>query len=273
LDSSKVYIALLGLAILFMAPVGVVAYGWLGTRIAGNRGKVPVEKFGLADLLVGGLLIGCLISLSVAGFKAPPQIHDSELVNGAVTDIIAVAFLCSFIHFRGISLRVQFGLRAVRVDKAVAFAVPLLIAAWPVMTCASAVMKINMPKAQQQELVKSFLQASQHTNYRTLALTFFVGLVVAPMAEEFIFRGYIYGVLKRYLGVTLGILLNAALFAAVHVNVLTLPALFIFAVCLTIAYEFTGSILVNMCMHSLFNLTQFCILLYVSHLPPSSWPT
>jgi membrane protease YdiL (CAAX protease family) len=46
-------------------------------------------------------------------------------------------------------------------------------------------------------------------------LTIFVAaVVVAPLVEEFLFRGYFYGVLKRYVGGLPSGLFTAALFAA-----------------------------------------------------------
>ena len=58
-----------------------------------------------------------------------------------------------------------------------------------------------------------------------------------------------------------GVFFNAALFAAIHVNLPAFAPLFVLAVCLTLAYEWTGSIWVSMCMHSLFNLATVVNLL------------
>ena len=54
-------------------------------------------------------------------------------------------------------------------------------------------------------------------------------------------------------GVPAGILINAALFAGIHLNAPSFAGLFVLAVCLTLAYEWTGSLLVPMAMHALFN--------------------
>lgn len=171
--------------------------------------------------------------------------------------------------FRGINLVDQLGLRKVRLDKTAGYAFLFLIGVYPLMICAGIIAKIYLgPDAEPQELVKYFVDASQQMNYRALFLTFFTGVVIAPIAEEFLFRGYIYVALKRYLGITAGVVLNAALFAAVHLNAASLLPLFVFAICLTLVYEFKGSILINMCMHSLFNFTSFYLMLSIpsSHL-------
>ena len=65
-----------------------------------------------------------------------------------------------------------------------------------------------------------------------------------------------------------GILVNSALFAAIHLNSASLFPLFVLAVCFTLVYEATGSILVSMTMHSLFNLTTFLLLTAPSNSAP-----
>jgi membrane protease YdiL (CAAX protease family) len=55
--------------------------------------------------------------------------------------------------------------------------------------------------------------------------------------------------------------ISAGLFAAMHLSVSSLPALFVLALCLTLAYEATGSLLVNIFMHGLFNLWNLLVML------------
>jgi uncharacterized protein len=117
-------------------------------------------------------------------------------------------------------------------------------------------------KAQPQNVVEFFLNASQKADEKAVILTLLLAVVVAPTAEETIFRGYIYGVLKRGMGGVGAGVLSAGLFAAMHLNLSALPALFVLALCLTLAYEATGSILVNIFMHSFFNLSMLLVILY-----------
>ncbi|MEP7071991.1 MAG: CPBP family intramembrane glutamic endopeptidase, partial [Verrucomicrobiota bacterium] len=76
---------------------------------------------------------------------------------------------------------------------------------------------------------------------------------IAPMVEEFVFRFFLYGVLRRYAGRTLGVIISALLFAAVHAHLPSFGPLFVLGSCFTIAYEWSGSLLVPMTMHALFN--------------------
>ena len=78
-------------------------------------------------------------------------------------------------------------------------------------------------------------------------------VAIAPIVEEFVFRFFIYGVLKRYIGCLLGVILSSLLFGAAHAHLPSLVPLFVLGSCFAIAYEWSGSILVSMTMHSLFN--------------------
>ena len=93
-----------------------------------------------------------------------------------------------------------------------------------------------------------------------------VAVIAAPIAEELVFRGYMYGVVKRFLGGGPALVLVASVFAVVHANVPSLLPLFLFACCLTLAYETSGNLLVSMTMHAGFNAVNLLIgLLTHSH--------
>lgn len=85
-------------------------------------------------------------------------------------------------------------------------------------------------------------------------LVLFVASVAAPIVEETMFRGMLYPALRSQLGVIGGILLSAAIFAAVHP---TLPAGFlpILAVGAGLAAvrEWRGSLVPGMVLHGVFN--------------------
>ena len=59
-----------------------------------------------------------------------------------------------------------------------------------------------------------------------------------------------------------GLFLNALLFGAVHVHLPSFGPLFILGGCFTLAYEWSGSILVSMTMHALFNFFSLSALAF-----------
>jgi membrane protease YdiL (CAAX protease family) len=90
-----------------------------------------------------------------------------------------------------------------------------------------------------------------------------MAIIVAPLAEELIFRGYLYPVGKKYLGPFLSALVTAALFAVLHGHMASLPALFTLALCLALSYEKSGSLLVPTIMHAVFNAVSVIGILYL----------
>ena len=62
-------------------------------------------------------------------------------------------------------------------------------------------------------------------------------------------------------------LLTSLLFAAIHMNGPVFLPLFVLAVCLTLAYEATGSLWVPMLMHALFNGVMIGMMFYTAQHP------
>jgi membrane protease YdiL (CAAX protease family) len=78
-------------------------------------------------------------------------------------------------------------------------------------------------------------------------------ILLAPVAEEVLFRGIIYPWIKSFGFPQLALWGTSLLFAVVHFNLVSLPALFLLALILTLLYERTGNLLAPIAAHSLFN--------------------
>lgn len=84
--------------------------------------------------------------------------------------------------------------------------------------------------------------------------------LVAPLVEEVVFRGFIYGGLRSKLGVTLSVIVSALVFSLAHSfsvggSILLLaPSLFLAGVALALVYERTRSLVPGMVLHASFNL-------------------
>ena len=88
-----------------------------------------------------------------------------------------------------------------------------------------------------------------------LVLAWLGAVVIAPVAEEVFFRGFLQTFLAGWLRSRwLAILLAAFAFTLVHAQMHALPALLLFGVILGYAYERTGSLVVPILVHALFNL-------------------
>lgn len=89
----------------------------------------------------------------------------------------------------------------------------------------------------------------------------FFAVILAPVAEEFVFRGLLFSTAKRYGFVWSGRVGVSLLFALIHFNVPTILPLFVLALALTWLYEVTEGLLAPMIAHSLFNTGNLILLL------------
>lgn len=79
-----------------------------------------------------------------------------------------------------------------------------------------------------------------------------LAVVAAPVFEEFIFRGLIFGGLRRSFGVWPATLASAAVFAILHPALAVIPV-FVLGVCTALVYERTRSLLAPMIVHAVYN--------------------
>lgn len=102
-----------------------------------------------------------------------------------------------------------------------------------------------------QELVDLF------TNSDSLVLLgamIALAVVVAPLAEEFVFRAGIFRYLRTRLPRWAALLLPAVIFAALHGNYASFGPLVALAIVFSLAYERTGRLGTTIVAHALFNL-------------------
>jgi membrane protease YdiL (CAAX protease family) len=103
---------------------------------------------------------------------------------------------------------------------------------------------------QVQDTVELF---QKNEDVAVLVLMGVTAVIVAPICEEVVFRGYLYPVLKKFNGLWVGAVVSALIFSAAHGSMSALLPLFIFGLALVFLYEWTGSIWAPMVVHFLFN--------------------
>jgi membrane protease YdiL (CAAX protease family) len=110
------------------------------------------------------------------------------------------------------------------------------------------------------------LSEAQDTGFQTVTnqlgymMAFFTLVVVAPLAEETLFRGYLYGKLRAYIGVIGAIILTSLCFGALHLQLNVAVDVFALSVVLCVLREFTGSIWAGILLHMTKNLIAFYFL-------------
>jgi membrane protease YdiL (CAAX protease family) len=79
-----------------------------------------------------------------------------------------------------------------------------------------------------------------------------LAVLAAPLCEEFIFRGLIYGGLRRSMQAPQAMLMSAAVFAVVHPPLSMLPV-FVLGLCTAWTYERSKTLLAPMLVHAVYN--------------------
>ena len=97
--------------------------------------------------------------------------------------------------------------------------------------------------------------SEQFLSLHPLLLIFFVG-ILAPVCEEVVFRGAIFGGLKKEGNVFKAILASGLLFGLLHMNINQASYAFVIGILLGFLVEATGSIFSSILFHVLVNSTN-----------------
>lgn len=93
---------------------------------------------------------------------------------------------------------------------------------------------------------------NDYRNY--LALAILVVSVMAPLAEETIFRGFVYGWLAKVMPVGFAVVISGAVFGALHGVLLLFIPLWAVGIVLALMYRGSNSLWPGVAVHALFNL-------------------
>lgn len=111
---------------------------------------------------------------------------------------------------------------------------------------------------EQQDLVEIFADEKSPT---LLILMTLLAITVAPVTEELIFRGGIFRYMRTRTPRWVALIVPALLFGALHANLASFVPLVVLGIILALAYERTGSIVVPIVAHGLFNLHTIILIL------------
>ena len=210
---------------------------------------------------LGGLLISLLDKAGVPAFKLPGG-FGAVLVatlsfQGAAWGLIGI-----FLWQHQLNWRAAFGLGDPHLARALGRAVLTVAALLPVLwflqsASGWALTRLGWPP-DDQAAVQLFENA--HTLGGRLYLGLFA-VVLAPVAEEFIFRGMLFPFVQQLGFPKLAWLGVSTLFAFIHLDAAIFVPLFVLALALTWLYEKTGNLLAPICAHAVFNAVNLALLL------------
>ncbi|MBQ4200034.1 MAG: CPBP family intramembrane metalloprotease [Kiritimatiellae bacterium] len=110
-----------------------------------------------------------------------------------------------------------------------------------------------------QDLVKVVTSNTLSPGNKTILYSFL--LLEAPLLEEPLFRGVIFGGLAKIMPAGLAMALSGLLFALIHVNAATLIPLWFLGVAFAWLYARTGTLLAPMAVHFAFNAANLALCL------------
>ena len=247
----------LGLLSVLYLIASVCVYVSLISQIStGSRNALsadaPERTFGVPEaILASVLIIFFLISIGSTIPDPSLQFNPRNLLANLLLTALVVLVIVTLLQFRGLDVGVLAGFLRIKFFRALGTGAMLLFFAYPLIGLSEAVNQRFFGGSSSKQTIVEFFSGSRTIEERITIIIFAVG--IAPIVEEFVFRFFIYGVLKRYFGWLAAVVLSAGLFAAAHAHFPSFVPLFVLGSCLAVAYEWSGSLLVSMTMHSLFN--------------------
>lgn len=254
-------------AVLLVA--GVYIYAALVRQISARVAEVPaipVRGFGWPEATLATVLVLIFIhGIADSSSHDLGRLQTNDLILNAVFSLGLLLFIAAFLRLRRLDLDLLSGFSKLGFGRAVTTGGILLLAAYPLVLLAEYVtQRFSHGTPEKQGIIELF-NASGTLEQRVLIIL--LAVVVAPLAEEFFFRFFLYGVLKRYFGRATGVVASATLFAAVHAHLPSFGPLLVLGICFAIAYEWSGSLLVSMTMHALFNSFALTALAFPEVIP------
>jgi len=225
------------------------------------RGEA-VLQFCAAQLLcfcLGVAAVGLLNKAGLAAFKSPDS--PGTLLLGTLSfQGVTWVLIYFFLRHHQVRWREAFGLQESRWPRALLAALLTVLVILPVawllqQASALALDRLGWPP-EEQTAVK--LLASAKMWWTRIYLGVFA-VVLAPVAEEFIFRGVLYPFVKQLGYPRLAWMGVSFLFALIHMDAATFVPLFVLALALTWLYERTGNLLAPVTAHSLFNVANLIV--------------
>jgi uncharacterized protein len=250
--------------------------GYKGLRVArpeaawNHEGLVISRQYIDLDLAVmcaglGFLLLGIMQPLSEVKEPSTQVPEAGTIAAGLVLMLMLCLALLTYLQqVRGLHLGELFGLTLVRWKPLLSYvlrlSIPMIVLVLLASSMVSGWLEELLPGGgRQQEMVEAF-QGSGSLGLRFLIVL--AAVVVAPLTEELLFRGFIYGVLKRYTDAPFAAIISGLFFALIHMHLGSLLPLWLLALVFCFAYERTGTLIAPMLLHALFNGTSIAVMLF-----------
>ena len=235
--------------------------------------RVP---FSVADAFIalliyflGQLVIGVLVGLVLAVVTGSATGSSTPLlIATVVSQVVGLLLALGYLALRHrLSWRVLGPVRPGVVPVLLGLAVGVVgtIVAYTINAAVTFVFELEAPV--EQQLLDDVLAGGA-----TSVVVVLAAVVMAPIAEEMLFRGLLFQSLRRRLGLWFAAVTSAAVFCLVHVEIivsqpLALTGLFVLAIVLAWSFHRTGSLVVPIIAHATFNGISLGMVVVADQLP------
>jgi len=266
-------VALAGLFFLLILCVGVVLD--LGLALCFLK-RSPRPRVWYEDLaaraLPGKLILILLLTLtalyvvcSLVYSALFPYAHELKphtlLFQALFFHVPALVVLSGIFIHRRASGREQLGISWRRAPSMLGLSVLLYLAAIPILWFYSMLYQVLLYQygfnLYLQEVAEVFLAPAPALERVAM---YFVAIVLAPVFEEFVFRGVLLPWVVRRVGLWSGIAVVSLVFAGMHFHLPSFLPLFLLSAMFCVAYARTRSLLVPIGMHACFNAVTVILL-------------
>lgn len=186
------------------------------------------------------------------------------MVNSSILDTLAVIFIVYFTVVQYKEPLSAIGISLKNFLKNVFYGIVGYIALIPILILILAVTAviINMIKyvPPRQPVVELFLK-EKGAAFLTYSSLF--AAIVGPIIEELFFRGFMYGALKKRIGIFWSMMATAAVFAGLHAHIVGFIPIMALGVLLAYLYEKTGTLVSSITVHMIHNLSMVLLVFLI----------
>ncbi len=247
----------------------IAFYGWLLKSVMRSGGRVETSAYGGVELFVAGAWLGIFGLMTIGSGGGAEETFENGLAVDELLQLAGLQLAIYAIPFAVLAARKHnpaslFGLNAMPATHFLLWGFTALVAFLPVLGAVSTVLYAVYGGAPPEQDVMRMVRNASGGAAATAMIVFAV--VLAPVCEEFFFRGLLYGSAKRFFGAPAAAIASSAAFALVHGHIPAFVPLFLLSIAFVLSYERTGSLLVPMTMHALFNATSLVASRFVASL-------
>lgn len=189
------------------------------------------------------------------------------VLNTSIMDILSIVFILYFVVVQYKAGLVSLGLSVKNFFKNVYYGIVAYIALIPVLigiiSVIALIISLTKYSPEKQAVVDLFLKEK---DVSFLLYTSLFAAIAGPIVEEIFFRGFLYGAIKKYIGIFWATLLSAACFAFLHAHLVGFLPILALGILLAHLYERTGTLVSSVTVHMIHNVGMVLLVFLVKQI-------